>query len=343
MRDDVQDYSFTIDPTTETISVAAWVEIVERVARNRPVRFDVLEKGRFRHPWNVACRWNYDSERWEANVEAGFVNGLDATVALAVGDAPQETITRVQGTSDDPPRGRVDARLTESPWVPLRTDAWRTIGTGAIGLKLEAVPEYFVPLGVREGSTIKESPTGVTVSTPDNTEGPRRLLRAQDVILTQERPALVPTVGSDGGFATIDFTLSPDGRERSFVTFVPSWEPPVPIEGLAMLSGATDKPFEQIRLATVYLLSGDGEPDGSEPSETWTPFLAHKVFWNLNYANNIDLKVTPRFERYPIPIPLAGGVAQPIVDELVDGITDAANQALSLLNNSKVVGKFWII
>jgi len=87
----------------------------------------------------------------------------------------------------------------------------------------------------------------------------------------------------------------------------------------------------------------DGEPDGADVDESWTPFLAHKVFWNLNYENNIDLKATPKFERYPVPIPLAGGVAQPVVDALVDGVTDAANAALSLLNDSKVVGKFWII
>jgi len=90
-------------------------------------------------------------------------------------------------------------------------------------------------------------------------------------------------------------------------------------------------------------LSVDGQADGSEPDETWTPFVSHKLFWNLNYETNIDLKVVPRFQRFPLFVPLAGGIAQPLIDEIMDATTDAANQALELLNRSQVSGKFWII
>jgi len=116
LRDDVQDFTFTIDPTVDSISVSAWLEIVRRVARNRPVRFDVLEKGKFRHAWNVALRWNAGRRRWEANVEPGFVNGLDPTVRLDVDDAPPATLARKKPATV--PRAASNPGLRNRPGIP---------------------------------------------------------------------------------------------------------------------------------------------------------------------------------------------------------------------------------
>jgi hypothetical protein len=54
-------------------------------------------------------------------------------------------------------------------------------------------------------------------------------------------------------------------------------------------------------------------------------------FWNLNWANKVVIQ--PDLRRQPIrfPLPLAGGVAQPLIDSMLAWINQGLSEAINFL------------
>ena len=67
-----------------------------------------------------------------------------------------------------------------------------------------------------------------------------------------------------------------------------------------------------LHLATVYLLSPEDTPAGSEPGPDWTPHVKHRVFWNLVHAVNFEPPAA-RHENMTLFTGLAGGVADGLI------------------------------
>jgi hypothetical protein len=95
-------------------------------------------------------------------------------------------------------------------------------------------------------------------------------------------------------------------------------------------------------LATVYLLSPEDTPAGAKPGPDWTPYVKHRVFWNLVHAVRSDPPVG-RTENITIFTGLAGGVADGLINQLLATNNDASAAASEFLANRTVEGRFWTV
>jgi hypothetical protein len=299
----------------------------------------------------VSPTWNPDRQRWEARIQPGFVNGLDAEVRVAAKDAPAETLQRLKLTKTKTGKKMVDAWLTEDPRMPL--DKWRAIGRDAnpesvsalgidqINASYEPVPEFFLALGAGEPP---ESPLA-----PQPTGSGTRLLRATEITLQQDRITTGTDwtfgTGVDGTFAqfNVTFRLPAGARKRAYLRSVAKLPPPAPDDPMARLMGDWQSdPFDTIPVATVYLLSPENAVHNSEPGPDWSPYVKHHLFWNLVH----DVTVRPpagSSENMILPTGLALGVADGVINRILATINDK-NSALTLfLGNRTVEGRFWTI
>ncbi|PAW63359.1 MAG: hypothetical protein B9S36_04955, partial [Verrucomicrobiia bacterium Tous-C2TDCM] len=228
--------------------------------------------------------------------------------------------------------------LTENPQMPLRQ--WRAIGTDAspesvsvsgfetIVESFEPVPEFFRSLGAGEDG---------------------RLLRATEIVLHQDRLTTGTNwtfgAGVDGTVAQFNVTygLQPGSRERAYLRTTSRHEPPAPPDPMDRLMGRSeDEGFDALHLATVYLLSPEDMSAGSNPGPDWTPYVKHRVFWNLVHAVRFDPPVG-RTENITLFTGLAGGVADGIINQLLAENNDKSAAASEFLANRTVEGRFWSI
>jgi len=318
----------------KTILATTWNALIDRLRREQILGCTVMEHGVWKHPWQVTPSWSFEREEWVAQIHPGFVNGLDAEVRIDAGEAPPETLERLGAKNEE----RVDARLTENPQMPLRQ--WRAIGTDAspesvslsgfetIVESFEPVPEFFRSLGAGEDG---------------------RLLRATEIVLQQDRL----TTGTDWTFGAgvdgtvaqfnVTYALPPRARERAYLRTTSRYEPPAPPDPLDRLMGRwEDEGFDALHLATVYLLSPENMPAGSEPGPDWTPYVKHRVFWNLVHAVRFD-PPAGRTENLTLFTGLAGGVADGLINQLLADNNDKSAAASEFLANRTVEGRFWSI
>lgn len=321
----------------KTILASTWNALIDRIRREQILGCTVMKHGAWKHPWQVTPSWNIEREEWVAQIHPGFVNGFDAEVRLRAEEAPLETVMRLDARKGE----RVDARLSETPELPLRQ--WRAIGTDATPAQVsvraldtivesfEPVPEFFRELGA---------------GPPD--EG-GRLLRATEVVLQQDRLTTGADwtfgAGADGSFAqfNVTYTLPPGARERAYLLTTSRFDPPAPPDPLDQLLGRwMDEGFDALHLSTIYLLSPEDTPAGAEPGPEWTPYVKHRVFWNLVHALRFDPPVD-RTENTTLFTGLAGGVADGLINQLLAENNDKFAAASEFLATRTVEGRFWSI
>lgn len=327
----------------ETIPVDDWNRLVDRYARNRPLRFQVSGRYDYRPPWSLSFRWSAKFGRFEFQVEPGFVDADPVEVTLDRSDAPAEALEREP--EEDPLRVRIDER----PWIPIDPKRLRKVGTDASGTGLEPVPEYFQRKGVRRGAEIRIDPDQLEVEVlPSDREGSdgksRRLLRAVDLVLTKRRPSLQAKAIEVSGRVRLEVGLGSSEvlADPAFLTLETVFREPYRVDGFGeLLEGVTDDPFDKLKVATIYFLSPDGVEEGTPVSEKWSAEYAPELFKNLNYDISIDLAPTADLGEIFLPLPLAGGVAQPLVDQITEATSREASLALALLNRSNVKGSFY--
>ena len=315
------------------------------------------------HPWFTFPQWGTlldgKTQGWKADILPGWVGDGCPTMRMTVETAPNRTVQREferqteLSLAAQPVPNKVDLQNPSAPIdVPLYDTGtldltFRNIGTD--GDSSEAVPPYFSALGVGnpvpalnpDGSNADEVTNALTgVPAPTN-----RLLRACDLVLTQPRTALTSqiTVGNPGADATaITQTLgitAPPPAAKLEITAVSKFVPVVP-DPLDLTY--TEPNFDQLLVSTVFLLSPPNLPKYSDPDGSWTAYVSHGLFWNLDYMQPAAAYV-PAPDPISLLVPLAGGVAQPIVNGLLSPVNDAVQQLLDQLNTNTQQGVFFTV
>lgn len=314
-----------------TISAREWNAALAKFQREQLVQGMMLGNDEWRHPWFTSVAWNAFDARFEALIKPGFVNYLPATVDVVI-----------DGLHKDVP-------LTDDPRLPL--PSWRRIGAdaepvgqlanedGTVTLSYETVPDFFLALGVSaKTETTLDEGNALDVLAPSDVP-PRRLV-ACDLVLNQDRLGYTTATLGDG-LLTVGFTRSPAAREAAYVRaarrYVPAGEPD-PVQQLA--GNWEDDTRDSELIATVYLLSPERTAADAPPDQTWTPFVQHELFWNLNHDTN-DIPPQPNVNPLTLVTGLAGGMADGLIQSMLAANDAEALAALNFLANQRLTGMFW--
>ena len=299
----------------------------------------------WQHPWWLTPEWVVDDAaplgEWRTTVNPGFVNGRDAFI-----NSPVNGADNYQALTDDPqPFIRLSNWRDPAATAGISTDE----NDNLILLPGEGYPKYFNDLGVKPVATQQNAETASPFDNydPDRT----REIRALDIVLT------IPRMGS-----RLDYTVLGSGSQqnqlistvfttdyynavggRSVISAAEKYTPPstdnsIPdIYGTLLNDGSGES--DQIKIATLYMVSVPNAGAQAMPDPTWEPYPAYDVFWNLNSATNI----VPPAPNNPInlSIPLAAGLAQPVIDSLLAFTNDNNAAATAFLQNSNATGHQW--
>lgn len=297
---------------------------------------------RFSHPWQLSVFWRAKpdgSGEWRATVRPGFVNGRDVTIHDELENDDGKLVKKAWPTISEPAPSLVLDGWRD-PTVPLSlgaTDSGKF--TQSAG---EGYPKFFDTLGV------KPAATAGTVGHDDVAEDRTRLIRAMDIVLVTPRLATRQTASADQGFVEIDTVFLNDAIRsaesahwlQSRSKFVPAIEP----TALDRLMGtAVESQLDELKLATVWLVSPPDAPDGDDvqPDSTWTPYPQHFVFWNLNHASRAQI---PKAPQPPLRLVtgLAFGIADTIFESLLSPINTGYSQVNAYLGAGDFKGEYWV-
>lgn len=314
----------------------------------------------WKHPWYTTPAWNAALGRWVATVKPGFVNEQCPVFRTTVIDQEEEgrhygtnPLTGKEFFSDPvfaqetaaPAEERlIDVPLYFDPAIPLE---FRAVGYD--GSPEFPVPQFFLDRGA---AGAKPLPTLANLDSDDaaTDQGPPeglRLLRACDLWVHQPRLALTSEITFGDGLVTGAAIASQTLGLRSAV----------PGDALRVLSGTfrdisqtaaidalagvfEEPPFDELLIATVFLLSPANTAPGSEPDASWQPYVRHNLFWNLEH-------VMPWFRNYtgdpsvPFLPPLAAGAAQLVINFFISSLNDILQQALNLVTAHSMRGTFY--
>lgn len=309
---------------------------------------------KFKHPWFTTPSWSGSAQQWVATVQPGFVNEkcpiYRATIAeqQAAGNPWENNpLTGRPFFSDpifkNPTEATASLTTLDLPLYLNPAIALDFYGIGWDGDGNAGLPDFLVNLGAAR------LPAGQSVDTakaPANL----RLVRACDIWLHQPRSALTSNVDlNPSGFITGQGSVlqtlaiaSPAPGDVLRIT-QGTFQPIDQTAAIDPLSGDYTEPnFDELLVSTVYLLSPANTPIGTVPDGSWTPYVRHNLFWNLQWAQPFFQPVD-NDPGDPLLVPLAGGVAQLAIGFLASSINDAAHQALNILQGHSMAGSFWTI
>ena len=353
------------------IAADAWNKLVAQVKRARAIRGvradtnyqpnGVIVSGdvstSWRHPWFINARHEFREDgtgEWRAYIRPGFVNGRDAYISMPV-DWPDGRPPEGGSTADR------DVAITDAPAPYLVLGGWRnplkpdsvsaSLSGQIIAAAAEGYPKYFEKLGV------KPAAKGGNVFKPGALEGEfdenrTREIRAMDVMLSKARigtrlqidvhdPLLDAQTESISTVFTNDYLRATGGRAklRAVSKYVPPQE-----QSLALMYGtllnAGDTQFDELKMATVWIVSPPNAAEDDEPDETWTPYPQHFVFWNLQHASRL---IPPKAPNPPLRLHtgLAGGVGDRINDAILSFVNDRNAEADAFFGQVDARGIFW--
>lgn len=258
---------------------------------------------------------------------------------------------------DDVPGEGGPVRLTNEPAPYLVLNAWRNpLASRGISFTTEGetiygpgenYPQFFASIGVRP-----RAPGGGSNSIPQDPLRTREL-RAMDVVLTRPRPGSALTVTelnplSDNFTHQLDTTYTTayydaqGGRTKltAVSKYVPLENETIESPFLRLPMNAGDPQMDQLKVATIWMVSPAGYTEADVPDQTWEPYVQHFVFWNLWHA----VRFTPPGPKLP-PLKLVTGLGLGILDYLANAflspINSAMDEANTFLNQSDMRGQFW--
>jgi hypothetical protein len=330
----------------------------EKAVRLLPIRSSYAEAPGRPHPWQIRPQWVARSAEpgggyWAGSFVPGLVNGQPPAIRMPFVDAPPAAFARVLKEREAAKRAkpkpdeRVDVFLDEDAFLKF---PWRAIGsdaapagsatgnadTGSIVASFEPVPDFFKRRGVASANP------NLVGAVPET----QRYLRACDIVLNQPRVGFANeiTVGAvvDGSIlaANPSFVTPPDQQPR--VTAVPKFvQATPPTLNDFLVQRFTDAPLDQVLLATVYALSPAFVPDPVVTS-AWTIFVRQHVHWNLSHAGQ---RIRPRTElpRITFFTPLAGGVANLIIAQVLAENNDFSQALLDMYQQTRLAGMFYAV
>jgi hypothetical protein len=224
--------------------------------------------------------------------------------------------------------------------------------SGAIVAKAaEGYPPFFAKLGVKPASTGGDTSHLGALETHDDPSRTRGI-RATDIVLSKPRigTRLDIRVGDpliDAQTQSIDTVFVNDhlrttqGRARLRATskYVSDQDQTLPLMYGTLLR-ADDPQFDELHIATVWIVSPPDVDADAQPDHSWTAYPQHFVFWNLNHATRI---VPPSAPQPPLTLRtgLGAGVGDRINDGLLSFINDHNAEAQAFLNHADARGHFW--
>jgi hypothetical protein len=274
---------------------------------------------RWRHPWEVSCQWEAkpgpsDQSEWHARIEPGFVNGRDVWIDMPAAFIKEEEengqdfginpLTGEPYFSADIFKKNKTTKITEIPAMPvaltsdpspyLTISAWNNpLASG--GVKITG-----------DGEVVTESGTGYPdifktfgVRPPDGEDqDPERTreIRSAEIVLIQPRVASSVSIApasyiTDTHFETLQTTFSNAyyNSQKGMARLVSKsrYSPPAQRSQQAlwgMLLEGGDSQEDTLLVATVFMVSPPDQDPTKEPDGSWTPYVRHNVFWNLNHA-----------------------------------------------------------
>lgn len=325
------------------VSASAYNALVAQYLAGRLVSTLVVGGGRWAHPWRTRVEWNAERKRFEARVNPGFVdNGRECEVLASVSADEAPAATRARLADAEPGTlnaERLDAFLTESPALAI----------GETRLVEQGVPEFFRARGVAEVELPSEEDIelGITeiapgIEAPDPDE--QRLLRAADIVLSQQRPQNVvdwtvaaPETGSIAQFSLgVKGGLAPHARLAITRELADTNADPL----LQLRGELDDDGVDRILVATVFLLGPPGMLDAeAKVDAAWEPHVRHGLFWNAQYL--FTPAVTAPQQNLTLDLGgLGGGVSQLLVNQILASYNDQTNAAIQALLAQAGKGRF---
>lgn len=346
-----------------------WNKLIDKLSRRLPLQF--FSAGRtWAHPWTVSMQWVSSEEEhsptkgeWRMHIKEGFVNGLDAEINTIADFATEVTLRRItEETGNRPePKASVVARLTEKPSVAISAGMPRVIGKGSdassvevsdsgeLNVEFEPIPSYFSQFNVEGAINLKGNLTTGIVEVAEIPVKDARRLRAFDIALYFDRPALKIDTSQRGvaaldGFTTLlnyTYGRSSPANKRPYLKVMSKYVPPL-AGSVSLLDGAADPEFDSIKVATVYFLSGPGEDELATLDGTWVPMVKHNLFWNLAHGT---ARLLPPADNKPLTIStgLAAGLGDMIGNQILSPNNEAYAEALVQMKARTAEGRFWSI
>ncbi|MDR3406388.1 MAG: hypothetical protein P4L99_28140 [Chthoniobacter sp.] len=339
-----------------TIFARAWNSVRDMARRNRPfqgvgiyltwtkdgVIVSLKPGALFKHPWQLSCSWRADSKvqpaggQWVATVNPGFLNCGDVSISES---------RVVKGVLTDGDYTLIDETPPSLIFDSLRNPAGSSglVVTDAGELQQgagEGYPAFFTSLGVVP--VAKAGDPNQDNSDPNRT----RQIRACDIILVTQRPSAaqqvtVQSATLDAQDVSVSTTITAALPDPPRLSVVPQWSPPIQPTAADVLNGdAVEPTTDQIKIATLYLVSpADADPE-APPDETWTPYPLYFVFWNLAHCSQAPVLVAPP-DPLKLSVPLAAGVGQSLVNAMLANVNDQESLTAAYLNTVSFQGLYW--
>lgn len=280
------------------------------------------------HPWKLQPRWVEDDNgngKWSVTITPGFVNGANVVI------------------------GSTDLPLTANSSPILKISGFRD-ATGLGG----SYPALFKKLGARQpqhpdpalSGSLEENAQVEVPLFPDQ-YGTRRLMAADFLLHIDHTGVRTDTTYADPetGNLVIHSAAFTDALSRYpyRIQTVPEYTAVQYPTMLDRMMGTMDEPnFDQLLLATLWLLSPPNEPDDTPPDPTWSPYTQHFVFWNLGYANVNEFNLT-NVQPITIHTGLAFGLLDSIGNSMLAPINDAYQDVMNAMNETSMRGYFWTL
>lgn len=307
-----------------------------------------------KHPWRMNIDYDYELECWLGRFSvAGFVNGHDPIVQVPAKDGPKkDKIVEVRLTDE----GLKSEEFPEGadPYLKL-TSFFDSSMLGA------GFPDYFLGMGVKkpdDGSAFNtflggESVQSLSKMQQDEEDYGNRTLLSCDVVLSVDKYGTTTDVTPANpllGIAEkkIMIPLSPPNRYPLRLRTMNRYEPlgKEAQDLLSALLGTSDEPtYKDFLIARVWFLSPEKPPENTEfdetkPDSSWETFVQYFMTWNLNgcqphiKAQNLGNDIT-------FNIPLAGGVANSIINSQLSEINSSNAAALAAVSASDYTYEYW--
>lgn len=347
-----------------TIQYENWNKAVDRMWQNRPLKTGYSKDvQRMIHPWYVAMEWDTETAAWVMMIVPGFVRGASVEVDVPEWLAASRTLNRLGIENPKKPKPRwergdeVVAFLDEWPRIPIAKDQFvQVYGPDGFNYAGYTIPKYFYDEGVPVPKELQINEAGGNfdfkiVETEPVDEDNKRMLFAVDVTLAVPRPIVeaVPVPGALGNSSNrIEVQVQyANIRETNPKIFASPTTTALPeageyeISALDALTGLTPQPAtDDLHIARIWMMGPRGV-QSEEVGKDWTPVVQHFVFWNVDHTVEIDVtNIDPFYIRNPVDFLFSGAF---VAQDIVDGLNNANDEAVSRLNGAKIRGSYWTL
>jgi hypothetical protein len=102
-----------------------------------------------------------------------------------------------------------------------------------------------------------------------------------------------------------------------------------------------DEGIDRTRIATLWLTSPRGEPQGSDPDERWRPYVEQRLSRNVAYeVTGPEIRVVPPLRLSTLGSVLAGGAGASLIGSFAGDLQSRADELDARLAGTETSGRF---